>query len=186
MSDLSVRGYAITHAGEYLRQQGGDQAIAALSPALRQTLETAAAASWQPAAQMSEVFHAVAKLGKGDEAKARDHLEKCGEYQGMASSSTFLKLVMKVLTPSIFAKRVPTLWSRDSTVGTMDVELFDDHIVIKFKNTEPLEHLAPTVIGYHRYVMKHMGINVIRSELHGWSLSQPSSADLWFASYWQP
>lgn len=185
MSDIQVRGYAILHAGAYLRETAGEQAMDALSPALKQALATATAASWQPVSHVSELFHAVAKLGKGDEEKARDHLEKCGEYQAVAATTTFLKLVMKILTPSMFAKKLPSLWARDATGGTYEVEVFDDHILCRLKNMEAFEHFAPTSVGYVRHTLKQMGKVVTKSTLHGWGLDKPSSSDTWFDMHWK-
>src|SRR5262249_16908134 len=140
----------------------GEPAIAALSPALRQALSTATAASWQPVEHVSELFHAVAKLGNGDEEKAREHLEKCGEYQAVAATTTFLKLVMKVLTPNMFAKKLPTLWSRDATGGTYAVDVAEDHIICRLKDMEKFEHFAPTSVGYVRHSLKCMGKEVVK------------------------
>jgi hypothetical protein len=185
MPDLQVRGYAIVHAGKYLREAGGQKAIEALSAPLQRVLDVATPVAWTPVSHMAELFHAVAKLGDGDEEKARHHLEKCGEYQGMAATSTFLRLVMKVLTPAMFAKKLPTLWSRDSTVGSYSCDVFDDHIVCRMHGMESLEHFAPTSVGYVRFTLGAMGKEVLSSTLHGWSLKEPSSSLMWFDMYWK-
>jgi hypothetical protein len=185
MSDVQVRGYAIVHAAGYLRQEAGEQAVQALSPALQHALKTATPAGWQPVAHVAELFHAVAKLGDGNEAKAREHLEKCGEYQAIAATTTFLRLVMKVLTPNMFAKKLPSLWSRDSTGGRYLADVHEDHIVCHLKEMEAFEHFAPTSVGYVRYSLKTMGKEVTKTTLSGWSLAKPSSPDMSFSLHWR-
>jgi hypothetical protein len=184
MSDFKVRGYSLLSASGYLKDIAGDRALAALSPEARDTLATVNNSTWGPAEHLSELLTAVVAVADGNEREARRHLENCGERMGITTTGTFLKLIMKVLTPRLFASRVPQLWNRDSNVGQMDVELFDDHIVIYLKNMEPLKHLAPVIVGYHRFVMRNMGIVITKTDLHGWAIDKPTGKDVWFANYW--
>lgn len=187
MSEVKTRGYSLLNTAAYLRHAAGpdaDRIMEGLSPALRQALNGAAPTGWQPAAYTSELAHEIAKLANGDETKAREQLEACGEFVGKAATTTFLKLVMKVLTPTMFAKKLPTLWSRDATGGTYVVDVFEDHIVCRLKDMEAFAHMGPISVGYVRFALKSMGMQIVSSKLHDWALDKPI-APAWFEIYWK-
>jgi len=189
MSETQVRGYTVLKTAAYIKHATGEQEakriLQGLSPSLQQALTTATPASWLPVAHCSELFSAVAGLAKGDEAKAKAELINCGEFLGNEATNTFLKLVMKILTPAMFAKKLPSLWSRDATGGKYDVEVYDDRIVCKLLEMEEFEHIGPISVGYVSFALQAMRKPVAKSNLHGWSLDKPRPKECWFELYWK-
>lgn len=186
---IQVRGYTVLKSAEYLRNVAGEsegrRIIEGFSPALQQALRTASAATWLPVAHVSEVFRAIAERGQGDEARARQLLTDCGTYLGTEATNTFLRLVMRMLTPALFAKKLPSFWARDATGGRYDVDVTEQKLVCRLLEMEQFEHIAPISLGYVSFALRAMGKTIERADLHGWSLATPSPPAPWFELHWR-
>jgi hypothetical protein len=189
MSDIQVRGYTVLKTAAYLKSTVGEaeskKMFQSFSPELQHTLGSATAAGWVPAAHSSELFRAVASIAKGNEEKARTELVNCGKWLANEATNTFLKLLMKVLTPNLFAKKLPSLWSRDATGGRYEVDVFDDRIVCRLKDMKAFDHIGPIGVGYVTFSLEAMRKPVEKTELHGWSLAVPNPDESWFELYWK-
>ena len=115
----------------------------------------------------------------------RDILIGCGTYLGTEATNTFLRLVMRMLTPGIFAKKLPSFWSRDSTGGRYEVELGERSMVCRLLEMEEFHHITPVSVGYVTFALKAMGKTVERTTLHGWSLATPSASTTWYEVHWK-
>ena len=189
MRPIQMRGYVLLSAAAYLRQSAGEQkakqVLGDLSPRVHTALGSAKQASWCAAEDLAEVYRAIADLSKGDEDRARESLIDCGKYTAREASNTFLRLLMKVLTPGMFAKKLPDLWARDCTGGKIEVELHEDRISNRLVDMEGFDHIAPVAVGYVRFALEAMGKSVTKSVLHGWSLATPGPATCSFDTYWE-
>jgi hypothetical protein len=189
MTAIQVRGYTIVNAAAYLRHVLGEgeanQVMDNVSPGLRQQLAATTPAGWFPVSQVASLYRAIASLGHGDDERAKNELIKCGRFTANEAANTFLKLVMKVLTPSMFAKKLPKLWSRDATGGRFEVDVTEDRISCRLFEMEAFDHIAPISVGYVTFSLEAMGKKVARTELHGWSLANPSAPGAWFELHWK-
>jgi hypothetical protein len=189
MSEFQVRGYTIVNAVKYLKhalgEEGARQVFEGFSPGLQHALTSAAPADWVPVSHISEAHRAIAALGKGDEDRARNELITSGRWIANEATNTFLKLVMKVLTPALFAKKLPKLWSRDATCGRYEVDVTEDRLVCRLHEMEEIDHMAPSALGYVTFALEAMGKKIESSKLHGWSLAKPNASGAWFELYWK-
>jgi hypothetical protein len=188
MAGKQMRGYVMLAAVAYLRKAAGEQRamqiIDGLTPETKQAFTTAKDASWCSSTSISEVFRAIASLSNGNEASAQNALIECGKSAAKEASNSFLKLLMKLLTPTMFAKKLPDLWARDCTVGKIAVEVFDDRIRNRLVEVAGFDHLGPVAVGYVTFALEAMGKTIIKTELHGWSLATPGN-DCWFEVFWK-
>lgn len=184
-----MRGYVLSSAASYLREIAGEQRAAEItasfSPHLREALAAVRPAGWCSAEDLSEAYRAVASISKGDEAKTRDSLIECGRYTAREASNTFLKLLMKLLTPSMFAKKLPDFWARDCTGGKIEVQLQDDRLVNRLTNMDGLEHIGPVAVGYVKFALEAMGKTITETKLYDWSLQNPGPSTCSFELHWK-
>jgi hypothetical protein len=189
MSGIQVRGYTVQKAAGYLRSRVGEaeanRMFQAFSPELQHALETAAPAAWLPVAHIAELHRAVASLGGGDDTRAQHELVTCGRTMSGEATNTFLKLVMRVLTPTLFAKKLPSLWARDATGGKYNVDVSEDRLVCRLTEMEAFDHIGPVSVGYVTFALEAMGKTVEKTALHNWSLANPSAPDCWFELTWK-
>src|SRR5262245_55331435 len=109
MSEPLLRGYMISTAATFVRQTAASRGLPdptdQFSPQLRSSLSGMTSVGWYPVHYIAEVNRVIASaLGGGDEVRARAELESCGRFMAVEATNTFMRLLMKVLTPTLFAK----------------------------------------------------------------------------------
>jgi hypothetical protein len=188
MAENQMRGYVLMSAVTYLRKAAGEQQakkmLEGLSPETKQAVASAKEASWCSSKTIAEVYRGIASLSNGDEAAAQKSLIECGKYTAQEASNTFLRLLMKLLTPAMFAKKLPDLWARDCTVGKIVVEVHDDRIRNRLVNMAGFDHIGPVAVGYVAFALEAMGKSITKTELHDWSLAT-AGKDCWFEVFWK-
>jgi hypothetical protein len=188
MGENQMRGYALLSAAEYLRKAAGEQnakrILDGLSPETKQALATAKDANWCSSKAVAELYSAVAALANGDEPSAQKHLIECGKHTAREASNSFLRLLMKMLTLNLFAKKLPDIWARDCTVGKISTEVFDDKIRNHLTGVAGFDHIGPVCVGFVAFALEAMGKSITKTELHGWSLATPSK-DCWYEVSWK-
>lgn len=108
-------------------------------------------------------------------------LERCGEYIASHATGTFLRLLMKIFTPKLFAKQLPSIWTRDITKGRFEVdttEVDEGRLIFRLKDIEGLDFVGPVAMGWIAFVMKAMNRPPQSMKLSGWSRAQPGPAEV--------
>jgi len=178
-SDFQVRGYMISSAAQCVRETLGDregnQILANLTPQTREFITSAQTASWYPVSALSEILRAFAAVSKNDEKRAQDQLVKCGSYMAKEATNTFLRLLMRMLTPGLFAKKLPDLWSRDCSRGKLEVDVTDARLVFRMSEVAGFDHAACTGAGFAVFALTTMGKVVQNIEIRNWSLANAAA-----------
>lgn len=177
MSEFKTRGYGIAAALKYCRE-GIDpvrrpKVLARISPDVIRHIESLKPAEWYPTAPMTEMFNAVVAACEGNDKLAEQDLIGCGTFAARDASNTFLRLVMRVLTPTLFAKKLPSLYSRDNNKGTVDVDVTEDRVIAHFKDTLGFDHLAAMSAGWMTFALESMGKQLTSCKITGWQVSTP-------------
>lgn len=182
MSGFEVRGYMISTTAEYLQQAAKKRnlkdVLEQASPQLRQTLAEVKHAGWYPVSIVSELNRIiVARLGEDNEDLARKELQDCGRFMAHEATNTFLRLLMRMLTPTLFAKKLPDLWKRDCNSGRLDVNVDAEKktLTCRLMQMDGYDHLAAVIPGYVSFAMEAMGKPVTSAVVDGWSINQPNA-----------
>ncbi len=190
MTEHSARGYILAATVGYLRENAGadrtTQIIAGLSPQLQQAINTVAPATWYSVTLVSELNRAiVAELAGTDEARAREVMEGCGRYIGHEASNTFLRLFMRMLTPSLFAKKLPDIWKRDFTGGRLDIDVTEGKMIFRIFDSQGHDHIGPIASGWIGFALKAMGKSLEKVTLQHWSLAEPNQNGVTIEYLWK-
>jgi hypothetical protein len=189
MEPFKSRGYMLTTTLKYLREGlPADRSAAALALVKPETLrlvETAKAAEWYPAEYQVDMYNAVIEAAKRDPVLAEEDLVNVGRFGANEAINSFLKLLMKVLTPTLFAKKLPSLYERDNSKGKVTVEVEDDRFVCHIDDCKGCAHLAPVSVGWSSFALGAMGKKLSRRTIHGWSLDDPDSGKIRFELHWE-
>jgi hypothetical protein len=149
-------------------------------------METAKKSQWAPPKFSSELWTGIAKEHKGDE--AREQLVKAGRYQGAFATNTYLKLLMKMLTMKMFAKKFPDIWARDANFGKVTLgdlaDIDKGKLVIEFKELGTFPYFGPITEGWFAYSFEVMGLKGVKVQLVDWSLQKPDPGELTFQVTW--
>src|SRR5262249_27998190 len=97
------------------------------------------------------------------------------------ATNTFLRLLMRVLTPSLFAKKMPSLWTRDNTAGSVEVDpsgIKAGRLFFKFSDVDGYAYCPPVFVGWVAFAMEAMGLKTKSITLSGWSLEAPAPKEV--------
>jgi hypothetical protein len=190
MSDIQVRGYMISSTVGFIRDRAGEQTatrlLSGLSPGTNKALGAVKSAEWYPVSIIAELNRAIAtELAAGDRERARVALADCGKFMAREATNTFLKLLMKMLTPSLFAKKLPDFWKRDCTGGRLVVDVEEQRLRCRFFDAKGYDHLGAVATGYAWFVLEAMGKTVENAVLNDWSPSEPNVDGVSFEIFWK-
>ncbi len=169
-----VRGYMLLYVLDFIRKTPETRGVIDQVPAhIKEVAEGLKHADWCKAEDFSETIRLIARAANSDEALARDLLIRAGVFISEGATNTFLKLLMKMLTPALFAKKMPEFWKRDSTMGRLEVEVAPPKIIVRMMDMEGFDHGACTTAGFVKQAFEGMGKTILDIQLPDWSLSTP-------------
>jgi hypothetical protein len=186
-----VRGYMITSNIEFLEKNYDrptrEKLYATLSPDVRSSISKYNKVEWYPLNHCYEFFAAFA-LNEPNESSAYDALYRCGHYIGENATQGYLKLLLRIMTAGLFARKVGDFWKRDHRVG----ELKGDHSFIREKRVpcvlsgiEEYPYVAPTACGFMCNALEAMGYAQVKCVLSGWSLANPAPSEARYELTWK-
>jgi hypothetical protein len=188
VDDFQVRGYMIANVAGYLRDLVGEaeakRMIDGMSPKNREIVLSTKSAVWSPVGALSELLNTIASNANGNDDEAQRLLINCGKYMAREATNTFLRLLMRMLTPALFAKKLPDLWSRDCNRGKLVVEMSDEKLLCKVFETAGFDHAVCTACGFVSFALETMGKKVEQTTLRDWSLKSPSKNGASFELVW--
>jgi len=175
--DFRVRAYMAKSTALFMRDTFGEQELDrilfSVSPGARAAATSGKPADWCPAVEFSELLRALAAKSDGNSEHARVRLIACGEFIAREATNTFLKIAMKMLTPSLFAKKLPDIWKRDCSGGTFEVDAARDKIAFRLSGMAGFDHVPCTAAGFVKFALGAMGKTVDQVQIQGWSLENP-------------
>jgi hypothetical protein len=184
-----IRGHVLEHTARYYRLSFDHVAAARidgeLSIEVKSALETLAPAEWYPRRYLVEMLKAfVAVRGSGD--TTYGDILRCGSALAEPNND-FLRLLMKVMTPEIFLKKMPRFWARDHRAsGTVEIEPLDGPraMRVRLRGVKQYDHGAILWMGFMHGVLKQLGTStpIVRQE--GWSWASPDPQDVAFEVRW--
>jgi hypothetical protein len=186
-----IRGYSVRQQLNFLETQyapGVSEKLAAQIPQdVRRALAEIKPAEWYPRQYSVHVLRAIASHGGNDERAVHDDLVRCGTFIATEATNTFLRLLMKMLTPVLFAKKIPDFWKRDMQGGHFEVDTSgaaSGHIRLSLCDIEGFDHIGLISIGFLSFTMKAMGKHDAKVTQHGWSLATPGAKKVTYDLTW--
>lgn len=180
-NEAKTRGYSMTAGWGYVDSTYDvatrEKLLEHLSPTVRAAVGTYREIEFYPIVHFSELLDGIARVASTDAAQAEAELTACGSFIARHATNTFLRLIMRVITPSIFAKKIPSLWSRDNTRGEFSVDTSranDGFMVFTLADIDDFAHVGPVAKGWISFAMTTMGRKTESVTLSGWSLENPS------------
>jgi hypothetical protein len=184
-----IRGYSLQQTAKYVEtklQPGARQlALDSLPGDVRTRMNAFAPAEWYPRTYSAALFRAIA--GDQPEADAYRSLVGCGEFIASEATNTFLKMLMRIMTPTLFAKKVPEFWKRDQRGGQFvaDVSKADQGLIrMRLEDVEGYDHIGIVSIGWIQFGMTALGKKDVRIAQHGWSQDAPAPRAVEYEVAW--
>ena len=167
----ALKGYNIISALQYLdehytaeqaqsvRSQLSDDVVAAL-PSL-QPFE------FYPRRFFGELTKAMAELHADPEDRAQA-MVKFGNSIARGATNTFLRLLMRMMTPKLLAKKIDQIWARDHRGGKIeaDASRIDDNVMeVKLADIDGFTYFNAIGVGWFQFGFASMGCRDIGVKL---------------------
>jgi hypothetical protein len=187
--DALIRGYQVLGVMDYIDTFGARQREQVYGAARDISVERASYDKmlWYPLKTVCGLYEGIASLHEGDEEKVYEALCGCGSYIAKAATNSFLRLFMKIMTPWIFARKVPDIYARDNRCGRMEVDTTDlskNHIVVHLRDVAGYTHIGPVASGFGTFAMSTMGVANLKVHLHDWSVTTPAPPNVAIDMKW--
>jgi hypothetical protein len=185
-----IRGYSLKQTAKYVesrfdadtRKRVGEM----IPSAVRTLMGSFEPAEWYPRDYSTALFRGIA-AAKGTEAGAYADLVQCGEFIASEATNTFLKLLMRIMSPTLFAKKVPEFWKRDQRGGYFESDVSragDSVIKMKLADVEGYDHIGIVSIGWIQFGMAALGKKGVKVVQRGWSLATPGPKEIDYEITW--
>jgi hypothetical protein len=189
MEEPRIKSYGFNATYEFIEKNYDDAArgriLGALSPEARSFAVNAKKSQWAAPGFSAELWTGIVKEHPKD---AQEQLVKVGRYQGAYATSTYLKLLMKMLTMKMFAKKLPDIWSRDANFAKISVgdlaDIDKGKLAIRFDELGKFPYFGPTCQGWFSYSFEVMGLKNVKVDLVEWSLNSPDPGQLNYQITW--
>lgn len=169
-----VKGYMIQMTGKFILDELASKVPADILRDARQAQQMIKPTELRPRGEVVRLWHAIANAYP-DEATAYAALVRTGMLIMGQATSTFLKLLLKMLTLRMFAAKFPDIWARDNPDGGYSkVELLGDKkLIIRIHEVDGYDHLAPVGVGWATFALTAIGQQDVQAKAIGWSMEKP-------------
>jgi len=148
----------VSFLNERLSANLRDATYALLSDSLKAKLKYVDPSEWYPIEDQVELQRAMAKaIGSEDSAEAKQR--ELGQYLFDAALGTFMRLVLRVLTPPMFLKKTSDIWPRMFSFGSFEADpspMGDGTAVMLLRGVEGCDGVAAVSAGFIEAAMKAM------------------------------
>jgi len=184
--ELMVKGYAIQATAEFLSSDPdlrGRLPDDFVKEAVRAT-SAMKATEWYGRSEAIDLYAAIARAYSSD-AEAYAAFVRCGRATAGAAIKGYLKLLLKVLTPRMFASKFPDFWSRDHQSGHAEVGVIEDkRLVLRLRDVGGFDHIGPVSAGFIDFAMEAIGMKGVEVTCTPWSLATPGPNDVEIEVRW--
>ncbi|MFT3924581.1 MAG: hypothetical protein QM778_18725 [Myxococcales bacterium] len=130
-----------------------------LSPDTQEMLKKVAHEDWYPTRMVSEMHSAIFNA-RGNPQQGYEDMIAGGAAVAEYSVNTFMRLLIKLMTPEMLAKKWPAIWLKSHNFGAMETELDPNDprkLKLMLSDVEDYHYIGPTVMGFLSFSLKAMG-----------------------------
>lgn len=164
MAESEIKGYILIATDRCVREvydpAAQERIRGRISEETRQLTQKIARSQWYPGHCWTEVIEAACQ----EEHSPADRLDKMrtlGRYLAMDATGTYLRLLLKLFTPGMFLRRLPTFFERDMRPGkvTTDLSALDERrVTLSIAGAGEFSYLASISGGWIEFVFEQIGV----------------------------
>ena len=169
MSERTSRGYMVQSVARYIDGTYDDEArrqiLGRIDPDVRRMMESVNPVAWYPVQDVAKIFAAIAGHHEATDGNPRQALENVGRSIAEMATTMFLKLVLRILTPALFASKLPQFWSRDNRCGTLRTVEFESgkkRLVATLDDVGDFDFIGAVAPGFLLFALEHLGYKNVR------------------------
>lgn len=182
---LVIKGFS-AYLERHCTESERERIRQALSQDVRIALVNPTTSRWYPRAHFVELNRAVAALHT-QEADVLEALSAVGRNIAEIATGTFMKLLLKLLTPTLFARKFSDFWAHDNRGGRIDVDstkVNDNQLQFWIRDVRDFDHVGPVGRGYIQFAMSAITGTNVTVNLQNWSLMKPGPDEVHYQVSW--
>jgi len=190
MSERTSRGYMVQSVTDYIGTSYDEserrQILERIDPGIRHMMQNVNPITWYPVEDVAKIFAAIAAHHQATDGKVREALENVGRKIATTATTTFLKLVLRILTPALFASKMPHFWSRDNRCGTLralEFEAKENRLVAVLEDVGGYDFIGAVTPGFIFFALEHLGNKNVRAA-YDWTIENPGPDSLTYVVTW--
>jgi hypothetical protein len=189
MTDIKTRGYVIAAQVGFVQSHFAAAAAANIIGALPDQVRDPAKiepSEWFPREFSAEVLRGIARVNN-DPKRSYQDLLKCGYHTCDVVTSVYMKLLLKILTPKIWASKVGHYFKRDHTRGHVMVdssEVDQNRLVVHLQDIGGFDHFAAISAGFLERSMQTLGKKDVTVTQEGYSFESPGPESVRYTLAW--
>lgn len=131
-------------------------------------------------------WRAICDAHAGDAEAARAALVHCGNMIGEHATNSFLKILLRMLTPQMFGTKFPSFWGRDIRGAAPAEVQFNGgkEMTITLKDVEGFDHIGPIAEGWIGFTLRTMKVKNLVVSCSPWSLETPGPPEVRIHVQW--
>lgn len=170
MSERRIKGMNLAQTmlfiDERLSHVQRQQVHAQLSESLKAKLRLVDASEWYPVEDQIEIQRAMAKVAGSEEA-AEALARQLGGHLFGAALGTFMRLVLRVLTPAMFLKKTADIWPRMFAFGSFEADssaMDRGSATMTMRGVDGCDHFPAVSAGFIEHAVAAMGYSNVKVE----------------------
>ena len=157
-----VKGIHILPLHDFIKESYDEQTQAGIyeriSEPAREMLKTVKREDWMPLALVANVADALFKASK-DPQEGYQEVVKSGAAIADYATNTYVRLLIKLMTPKIMASKWPDIWKKSHNFGVMQCHLESDRMLrMTLSDVAGYTHIGPTAVGFLTFALKAMNM----------------------------
>jgi hypothetical protein len=192
MVDRQIKTYGLLATMEFIQKNYDEptqkRILASTSSEVHSFLSAAKKAQMASPLYSSELWSGIVKEHP-DKRLAREQLVKVGAHMGAYATNTYLKLLMRMLTVKMFAKKIPDFWTRDANFGRIETgdlaEIETGSLTLHVREIENYPYFGPICQGWFHFSLESMGLRELKVEPQNWSMDNPDPGELTYRISWK-
>jgi len=187
----TVRGVLVTRTAAFIDRkfdpEQRERIYGQVSSEVRDALPKIGKNEFYPRGWLSQYLGSIARH-YDDPQRGHDDIVECGLYHGNDATGTFLRLLVKFLTPKVFSRKFPELWAKDFRFGTISSNTDEadarKRIEVMISDVDGFDWFAPLCTGYFKHIFATMGKKSVQVVEKNCPVGTPSVPSLHFTISW--
>jgi hypothetical protein len=190
MEEAMIRGHVLDHAARFCRtsydQSTASRVEGELSLELKAALDSLSRSEWYPRRYLVEILNALAAVRGSNDGTYSD-IVRCGRALADPSDE-YTRLLMQVMTPELFLKKLPRFWERDHQgSGAFELEPIaagEQSARFSLRSVKHYDHAAILWLGFIQGVLVQLGTSGLSVAQRGWSWESPGPQEVTYEVKW--
>jgi hypothetical protein len=129
-----------------------------IRPETLQMTKTIKRDEWRPAELVADLNAAIYSTSPSQQA-GYDDIVAAGAASADYAAGTYVRLLIKLMTPKIMASKWPDIWKKSHNFGVMKPRLEGDRMLkLALTDVAGYTHIAPCAVGFLSFSLHAMGL----------------------------